>query len=189
MTNLALAIGIDPDFSELAEQLVFMGGSISPHTGDAEFFNNPRHEFNFWFDPDAAQVVLEAPWKKITCTPVDISIKTRLTPAMIKEIGASGTPLAKYLEKYYQTGQGGEYMWDELAAAAWLDPSLITKTETRYMSVDTDRGAGYGNTLTWTDKDKTTLVNTPVQIQVDLDNEKFNRMFVNLMTAPTPPRK
>ena len=41
-------------------------------------------------------------------------------------------------------------MWDELAAAAWIDPSLITKRETRYMSVDLDRGAGYGNTLTWT---------------------------------------
>ena len=52
------------------------------------------------------------------------------------------------------TGQGGEYMWDELAAAAWIDPSLITKSETRYMSVDLDRGAGYGNTLTWTEKDK-----------------------------------
>ena len=123
------------------------------------------------------------------CTPVDISIKTRLTPAMVKEIEASGTPFAKYISRFYQTGQGGEYMWDELAAAAWLDPSLITKSETRYMSVDTDRGAGYGNTLTWTDKDKTTLVGSPVQIQVDLDNEKFNRMFIRLMTATTPSRK
>ena len=43
-------------------------------------------------------------------------------------------------------------MWDELAAAAWIDPSLITKRETRYMGVDLDRGAGYGNTLTWTEK-------------------------------------
>ena len=37
-------------------------------------------------------------------------------------------------------------MWDELAAAAWMDPSLITKQETRYLSVDIDHGAGYGNT-------------------------------------------
>lgn len=189
MTNLALAISIDPHFAELAEQLVFMGGSISPHTGDAEFFNNPRHEFNFWFDPDAAKIALEAHWKKIVCTPVDISIKTRLTPAMIKQIGASGSPLAKYVEKFYQTGQGGEYMWDELAAAAWLDPTIITKSESRYMSVDMDRGAGYGNTLTWTESDKTSLVGTPVEIQLDLDNDKFDRMFVNLMTAPTPARK
>jgi len=189
MTNLALAISIDPQFAELAEGLVFMGGSISPVTANAEWTNNPRHEFNFLFDPDAAKVTLGAPWKKIVCTPVDISIKTALTPQMVKEIERSGTPLAKYLARFYQAGQGAQYMWDELAAAAWLDPSLITKTETRYMSVDIDRGAGYGNTLTWIDKDKPDQVGTPVEIQMDLDNEKFNRMFIALMTAPTPSRK
>jgi inosine-uridine nucleoside N-ribohydrolase len=186
MTNLALAISIDPQFPELAKQLVFMGGSIAPQTDDAEFVNNPRHEFNFWFDPEAAQVVLRAPWKKIVCTPTDISIKTRLTPEMIKQIDASGTPLARYIARFYQTGQGGEYMWDELAAAAWIDPSLITKRETRYMGVDLDRGAGYGNTITWTEKDKPKIAAQPVEIQDDLDAERFYRMFVSLMSAPTP---
>ena len=79
-------------------------------------------------------------------------------------------------------------MWDELAAAAWIDPSLITKRETRYLGVDLDRGAGYGNTLTWTEKDKPAVAGQPVEIQVDLDPEKFYRMFVNLMSAPTPAR-
>jgi purine nucleosidase len=188
MTNLALAISLDPQFAELAEELVFMGGSLSPQTNDPEFVNNPRHEFNFWFDPEAAQIVLRAPWKKIVCTPTDISIKTHLTPQMIKQIDASGTPLARYVARFYQTGQGGEYMWDELAAAAWIDPALITKRETRYMSVDLDRGAGYGNTLTWTKNDKPKIATQPVEIQVDLDAEKFYRMFVSLMTSPTPPR-
>jgi purine nucleosidase len=77
-------------------------------------------------------------------------------------------------------------MWDELAAAAWIDPSLITKSETRYMSVDLDRGAGYGNTLTWTEKDKPKVLVRPVEIQVEVDNEKFNQMFVSLMSAATP---
>jgi purine nucleosidase len=83
--------------------------------------------------------------------------------------------------------QGGSYMWDELAAAAWIDPSLITKTETRFMSVDIDQGAAYGNTLTWTEKDNPKLGARPVEIQVDLDLARFNRMFVDLMKAPTPP--
>jgi purine nucleosidase len=187
MTNLALAISLDPQVPELAEELVFMGGSLSPQTGDPEFVNNPRHEFNFWFDPEAAQIVLRASWKKIVCTPVDISIKTHLTPQMIKQIDASGTPLARYVARFFQTGQGGEYMWDELAAAAWIDPTLITRQETRYMGVDLGRGAGYGNTLTWTEKDKPKLAVQSVEIQVDLDAEKFYRMFVSLMTAATPP--
>src|SRR5579864_520441 len=41
MTDLALAISIDPHLPELAEQLVFMGGSLSPQTTHAEFVNNP----------------------------------------------------------------------------------------------------------------------------------------------------
>src|SRR2546422_2452276 len=182
MTNLALALSIDPTFSELAQELVFMGGSLGPQTDDPEFINNPRHEFNFWFDPEAARIVLRAPWKKITCTPVDISIKTRLTPAMIKQIDASGTPLAHYVARFFQTGQGGEYMWDELAATAWIDPTLITQRTTRYMSVDLDRGAGYGNTITWTEVDKSKLSTQPVEIQVDLNAQNFYRMFVSLLS-------
>ena len=160
-----------------------MGGSIAPQTDDPEFVSNPRHEFNFWFDPEAANIVLRAPWKKIVCTPVDISIKTRLTREMIDQIKSSGTPLGQYVARFFQTGQGGQYMWDELAAAAWIDPTLITRRETRYMSVDLDRGAGYGNTLTWTEKDKPATDIQPVEIQVDLDAPRFHKMFVSLLSA------
>src|SRR5579864_8402909 len=136
MTNLALAISLDPEFPELVQQLVFMGGSLSPQTDNPEFLNNPRHEFNFWFDPEAAEIVLRAPWRKIVCTPTDISIKTHMTPAMAKQIEASGTPLAHYIARFAMFTPGADYMWDELAAAAWLDPSLIIKHELRYMGVD-----------------------------------------------------
>src|SRR5271155_2760130 len=37
MTNLALAISLDPEFVGLAKELVFMGGSINPQTDDPEF--------------------------------------------------------------------------------------------------------------------------------------------------------
>jgi purine nucleosidase len=186
MTNLALANAIDPHFAELADGLVFMGGSLDPRTDDPEFISSPRHEFNFWFDPEAAKNVLEAPWKKIVCTPVDISVKTRITDEMVAEIKKSNSPAAQYVVKFFMADQGGYYMWDELAAAAWIDPTLITKTETRYMSVDVDHGAGYGNTLTWVDKDNPKLGARPVEIQMDLDLLRFNKMFVELMKAPTP---
>jgi len=188
MTNLALAISLDPQFPELAEELVFMGGSIAPETDNPEFTSNPRHEFNFWFDPEAARIVLRAPWKKIVCTPTDISVKTRLTRAMIDEIGKAGTPLARYVARFYQSAPGADIMWDELAAAAWIDPSIITKREMRYLSVDLDGGAGYGNTLTWSEKDRPAGTVQRAEIQVDLDKEKFYRMFVSLMSAPPPAR-
>src|SRR5580700_2229485 len=186
MTNLAIATAIDPQFPELAQELVFMGGSLHPLTDNPEFSNTPRHEFNFWFDPEAASKVLRAPWKKITATTVDISIKTRLTAEMIKEISAANTPLAKYVAKYFQPGLGSDYMWDELAAIAWLDPAIITKRETLYMAVDIDRGANYGNTLTWSARDKPKLPVREVEVLGDLDKEKFYREFIHLMTGPTP---
>jgi purine nucleosidase len=186
MTNLALAISLDPQFPELSQELVFMGGSLNPQTDNPEFLNNPRHEFNFWFDPEAAEIVLRARWKKIVCTPTDISIRTHMTTALVKRIEASGTPLARYIARFAMLTPGADIMWDELAAAAWIDPTLITKTETRYMAVDLDPGAGYGNTLTRASKDALKPSAQPVEIQVGLDTERFYRMFVALMTAPTP---
>jgi len=183
MTNLALAISLDPQFPELAKELVFMGGSLSPQTDNPEFVDNPRHEFNFWFDPEAAQIVLRAPWKKIVCTPVDISVKTHMTAEMVKQIAAGGTPLARYVAKFAMLTPGADIMWDEIAAEAWIDPTIITKSETRYMGVDMDHGAGYGNTLTWGVKDSLKPAATAVEIQFDLDTEKFYRMFVELMTS------
>jgi purine nucleosidase len=186
MTNLALALSIDPEFPGLAKELIFMGASLNPQTADPEFANSPRHEFNWWFDPEAAHIVLRAPWKKMVCTPVDISVKTKMTMELINRIKAGTTPVAQYIGKYRRLFGEYNYLWDELTAAAWLDPSLITKKETRFMDVDLDRGAGYGNTLTWTDRDKPVLEVQPVEIQVDLDTEKLYKMMVDLLTAPTP---
>jgi purine nucleosidase len=185
MTNLALAISIDSEFVGLVKELVFMGASLSPETADPEFVNTPRREFNLWFDPEAAHIVLRAPWKKIVCTPVDISVKTRLTKELIDRVKAGDSPAARYVGQYARRHENN-YLWDELAAAAWLDPSIITKKETRYIDVDLDRGANYGNTLTWSDQDKPKLEVKPVEIQFDLNSEKFYKMFVELLTAPTP---
>ncbi len=189
MTNLALASSIDPEFAGLAKELVFMGGSFNPRTDDPEFVNTPTHEFNLWFDPEAAHIVLRAPWKKIVCTPVDISVKTRLTPELVGRIKAADSPAARYVGKYARLRGTYNYLWDELAAAAWLDPSLITKKEMLFMDMNLDRGAGYGNTLGWTDRDKPKNEMHPVEVQDDLDLEKFYKLFVELLTAGPPSKK
>jgi len=113
-------------------------------------------------------------------------VKTRMTHELINRIKAGNTPSAQYIGKYARLFGEYNYLWDELAAAAWLDPSLITKKETRYLDVDLGRGAGYGNMLTWTDHDKPKIDVQPVEVQVDLDTERFYKMFVDLLTAPTP---
>jgi inosine-uridine nucleoside N-ribohydrolase len=186
MTNLALAISIDPAFPSLAKELVFMGASFNPRTDDPEFASSPTHEFNLWFDPEAAHVVLLAPWKKIVCTPVDISVKTRLTADLMNRVKAGKSPAANYIGEYGRLWRNYNYLWDELTAMAWLDPTLITKKETLFMDVDLDRGANYGNTLNWTEHNRPKVELQPVEVQVDLDLDRFYKTFVDLLTAPTP---
>jgi len=180
LTNIALAISIDPQFAELAEGIVIMGGSLKPETDNPEYATHPRHEFNFWWDPDAAHITLRANWKRIELTTVDISVKTFYTKEMQSEIGKSKSLAAHYLAKYTPDGF---YMWDELAAAAWVDPSIITKEEILYVDVDTAPGINYGDTLSWSEGNKPRRTVQPVHVWVDLDNEKFDRMFVELMTG------
>ncbi|NYF78061.1 nucleoside hydrolase [Granulicella arctica] len=181
LTNIALAISIDPEFAELTQGIVIMGGSLSPQTSDPEFANNPRHEFNFWFDPEAAHITLRARWPRIDLTAVDISIKTQFTKQMLEEIATSSQPAARYLAQYTREFY---YLWDELAAAAWLDPAIITKEEKLYVDVDVTRGPTYGDTLTWTEANRPAIDRQLVHVQVDLDLARFNKLFVELMKAP-----
>jgi purine nucleosidase len=181
LTNIAMAISIDPHFAEMTQGIVMMGGSLNPQTKDPEFATNPRHEFNFWFDPEAAHIVLRAPWPHIDLTTVDISIKTRFTKAMLDEIARSQSPAARYLAAYTSDFY---YCWDELTAAAWLDPAIITKEEKLYIDVNLNRGPSYGDTLSWDETNKPALELQPVHVHTDLDLPRFNKLFVDLMKAP-----
>jgi inosine-uridine nucleoside N-ribohydrolase len=180
LTNIALALRLDPQVAELAQELVVMGGSIGPENMPMAWKTENRREFNFWFDPEAVHIVLRAPWRKITVTTVDISVKTHMTKAVIAQIAKAGTPSADYIGKY----SGEEFLWDELAALAWLDPSLITKQEKVYMDMDISHTAGYGNTLVWTEDEHPGLGEQLVNVQEDLDNARFMKMLVELLSAP-----
>jgi inosine-uridine nucleoside N-ribohydrolase len=183
LTNIALALSIDPHFAELAKELVVMGSSLNPHTTDQEFATTPRHEFNFWFDPEAARITLRAHWPRIDVTTVDISIKAMFTQEMLDAISKSPNPAARYIAKYSDERY---YLWDELAACAWLDPSIITQELKLYMDVDVGHGPTYGETLTWDEALKPSLDLQLVHAQTDLDLPRFSKMFVDLMSAPTP---
>lgn len=185
LTNLALANAIDPQFPELAKELIVMGGSMNPVTEDPEFTHSPQREFNFWADPEATHAVLHAHWPRIVCTTVDISVKTRIRQEMIDEISRSKLPLAQYVSKYTRV-EPFSFMWDELAAAAWVDPGIITKEEMIYLDGEVDQGAGYGNTLSWAPGMNPGLGEQLVHVQQNLNADRLYKLFVRLMTSPTP---
>ena len=188
LTNIAMAIRLDPHFAELAQELVIMGGSVNPHTEAPEWVNAPRHEFNFWFDPEAAHIALTAPWPKITVTTIDASIQTHLD-GVLKKMTASDANAAKYLVKYTKRGDVAGYAWDELAAATWLDPAITVHERNVYMDVSLSHGPDYGDTMIYSDSDKPALTLQKVHAQIDVDAPRLEKDLTALFTSPTPRAK
>src|SRR5439155_12849033 len=100
MTDLALALVLDPQFPELSKELIVMAGSINPQTDDPEFSLTPAREFNFWMDPEASHAVLHAHWPRVVLTTVDISVKTRMDESLVEKVRKSPAPAAQYVAKY-----------------------------------------------------------------------------------------
>jgi inosine-uridine nucleoside N-ribohydrolase len=89
-----------------------------------------------------------APWPKVTIIPADPSTATQLAPALVERLAkAARLPVAAFLRRM----EPGFPMWDEIAVAVWLDPSIVTKSERLWYDFNTDFGAGYGDMLTWHD--------------------------------------
>jgi inosine-uridine nucleoside N-ribohydrolase len=180
LTNIALAIAIDPEFASLTKGIALMGGSLNPQTEDPEFATNPRHEFNLWFDPEAAHIVLRADWPRIDVTTADVSLKAPFSKEMLDAIAKSNTKAAKYITAW---SQDRYFMWDEFAALSWVDPTLVTRENKVYLDVDLSRGPNYGDTLTWNESLKPETGVRLVHAQMDLDLPRFQKMFVDLMTS------
>jgi inosine-uridine nucleoside N-ribohydrolase len=96
-------------------------------------------------------------------------------------------------------------MWDEICVASLLDPSVITKWEELYMDVVIDHGPKYGHSLVWRRppvlsffypysgpepldpaKWRDHLVppynRHPAKVQREVDKEKFQSIFINLLS-------
>jgi inosine-uridine nucleoside N-ribohydrolase len=188
LTNLALAARLDPQFASLAKELVFMGGSFNPTAANnafaAEYANAPRREFNLRWDPEAASLVLHEPWQKIIEVPIDPTTKTFFTPELIKRVSRGSAPFDAYIGQFGQSYP----MWDELAVAVWLDPSIVTRSSQLLVDVDTSFTAGYGNTLSWSAGEGPGLGEQMVQVVLDIDLARFEALTVDLLSrrAPNP---
>lgn len=182
LTTVALALRLDPQAPVLAKELVLMGAGFNVDKGGNHRING-RREFNWWWDPEATYIVMSAPWKKITITPVDISVKTSLTDDIKGEIAKSSSPTAKYLTQFAPPGGSFTgYMWDEIAAAALADPSIITRQQELYVNVDIGHGAGYGQTIFVEKEVKVPSWWKLATVQWDLDTQRFYKMYIDLMS-------
>jgi purine nucleosidase len=179
LTNIALALRLDPEVATLAKELVLMGSGMYANSGGISGTDG-RREFNWWFDPEAVRITMRAPWKKITITPIDISVKTSLNLATKAAIAKANTAIAHYLTEYSMPGQ----MWDELSAAALIDPSIITGTKQLYVDIDIDHGPSYGETLFWEPGTALPSYERVATVQFDVDAQKLYDLYIQLMTQP-----
>jgi purine nucleosidase len=180
--QVTIVARLDPHFAELAQELVLMGGSLNPQTEAAEWIDRPRHEFNFWFDPEATSITLREKWAKVTTTTIDVSLKTRTEPEVLDGLKKAHSPAADWVTRYTPRPFFPNYLWDELAVAAWIDPSLIRGERYVYMDVATDHGAAYGDTLIYTDADKPSLVPSRVHAITDVDLPRLQQMIVDRLS-------
>jgi inosine-uridine nucleoside N-ribohydrolase len=184
MTNLALAIRLDPEFASLAKELVFMGGyinaGISKATGNPDFVS----DFNLLFDPEAAQIAITAAWPKITSVAdVTNDLALLFSDEVIQQIGQVKTPLSEYVTKYAEKGVP---LWDELTVGIYLDPTLITNQKEVLMDVDVSHGPGYGSARIYADSVAPRLGERKVNIVLDVDAKRFVKTFIKAMQWEPP---
>ncbi|MBN2303464.1 MAG: nucleoside hydrolase [Anaerolineae bacterium] len=149
LTNIALALRLEPRIAENVKAVVLMGGNaLVP--GNA----TPAAEANIHNDPEAADVVFGADWD-VTMVGLDVTHKVNMTPAHLDRYAASGDPLARiiaqivpfyraYFERSFPGAQG-IYVHDSSAIAYLIDPALFT-VERWPVRVETQ---GFSRGKTW----------------------------------------
>ncbi|MEE7567454.1 nucleoside hydrolase, partial [Xanthomonas sp. Kuri4-3] len=157
--------------------------SVSARQFAREFAHSPRREFNIRWDPEAARIVMRAPWNRITMVPVDPSTATELSPALLARMSAADTPIGHAL----RGRETGFPMWDELAAAVWLDPSLIVRADTLYVDTNTEFGPGYGDLLSWSPGYQPELDEQPEQVVREVDVPRLEKLLIERLTRAQPP--
>lgn len=125
LTNVALALLLEPRLARALAGLTIMGGSV----GGAAALHLPWVDHNFRSDPEAAAIVL-ASGAAIRIVPLDVTTQVRIRPADVARIQAAGDPfhaaIADQVLRYPRYRERGwTYLHDPLAAATVVAPDLV----------------------------------------------------------------
>jgi len=151
LMNVAKAIKMDKTFAENAAGIVYMGGVFDV---PGEVIDNL--EINWWFDPTAVNICLQAPWKKQLIVPHDAATTCLKDDTFLSKYdGKNNSKIVEmikrdlprlYKERPYENLH---YFWDPITVAVMACPDIITKAEVRDIAVEDKWGYGYANTFTW----------------------------------------
>ncbi len=147
LTNLALALRLEPRLAGAVAEVVIMGGAVTVG-GNV----TPAAEANIINDPHAADMVLTAPWP-VTLVGLDVTLQTVMDDTYLADLEASGA-MGRFIyrmSRFYRDfhldfyGLPGMHTHDPSAIAYLIDPTLFT-TERGPVRVITE-GVALGQTL------------------------------------------
>jgi purine nucleosidase len=141
LTNIALAFLKEPRIAKAAKHLWIMGG-----TDNAIGNVTPAAEFNFYVDPEAAKIVLNAGFN-VTLSTWTLTLRSGILPgADLEAIARLGTPLSQFFCKVNEAtvayskgrhGASGSTHPDSLTCACMIDESLILESADCVVDVET----------------------------------------------------
>ena len=149
LTNVALALKLDPTLPERVARIVVMGGAVTGHGNIT-----PAAEFNVYFDPEAAHIVFEA-FPQIDLADWEGTIAHGLLHDHVVEWLAADSPRARFYERIskktreWSADRRGDY-WhsaDALAMAYALEPDGATELVDRPVVVELGHGHARGMTV------------------------------------------
>jgi inosine-uridine nucleoside N-ribohydrolase len=149
LTNLAAALVADPFLADRLEAVVVMGGAFEV-PGNI----TPTAEFNFFMDPEAAQIVLESGVQPVLVG-LDVCHQTHLTNRQIAATGFN-TEFGRFVQCACESWlpaveaseDEGPNLYDTLAVACAFRPELLT-VEPAFVQIETASEAGAGASMAW----------------------------------------
>ena len=174
LTNLALALRLDPTLPQRVKRLVVMGGAVTGHGNTGKV----PAEFNIGFDPEAAHVVFES-FPEFDLVDWEATLRHAFEDAEFDQWLAAGDKRAGFFGKVFGTARAynaehdrhGVVAADALAMAVAIDPSIVTRSERRHVAVELDGRLTRGATVVdWAGR-----LGRPAQANVvlELDQARF----------------
>ena len=171
LTNIALALRLEPRIKPKIERIVLMGGA----------FKRLYSEWNIQRDRAAAQIVFSS-GVPIVAVGLDVTLQCKLETRDLDRLRAATNPATQFLVRLIELWQDGKpsqtpILHDPLAVAAVFRPDLIT-TEVGRVEVETSSPLTFGMTMFKNSADGSTRVATTVKVRDFLD------LLIERLAAP-----
>ncbi|MGH8212278.1 MAG: nucleoside hydrolase [Rhodanobacteraceae bacterium] len=150
LTNLAVALKLDPALPQRIARLVIMGGAV---TGRGNYQRVPT-EFNIGFDPEAAAIVSGA-FPHFDLVDWEATTRYGIDHDLLRQWFERGGARAKFFEAIsaharlanIERGRKGLMAADALAMAVALQPEIVVRSENRHVAVETEGRLTRGATV------------------------------------------